>query len=310
MQKLVIAGAGTMGTSMAQIFAACGFEVTLYDVYEQALDKSRQRLEQSVNTLVESGSISQELGRETLGRIAFSSDKECFRDCQAVVENVVEDLQVKRGFFEEISRIVPESAILATNTSGLSINSMAEVVHLPQRFIGMHWFNPPHLVLLVEIIKGDNTSDETAQAIYDLCLQIGKKPVLVHKDVRGFAANRLQVALLREALALIGEGVVSPEGIDDILKYGLGSRWACVGPVETADLGGLDIWEHVCSYVSEDLSTDREFLKPLRERVERGELGVKSGRGFYDYSGDKAERTLAERDRKMLALFNALHQEK
>ncbi|MBQ7567755.1 3-hydroxyacyl-CoA dehydrogenase family protein [bacterium] len=309
MHHLIIAGSGTMGASMAQIFASFDYKVTLYDIKAEALEAARERIAKNVAILTESGEFDAARGQRTLSNIDYTTDNNCFKSCDAVIENIVENLEIKRRFYAEISQLTPDDTVIASNTSGLSINAMAEAVRLPERFIGMHWFNPPHLILLVEIIRGDHTSDKTAQAIYDLCLAIGKKPVMVNKDVLGFAANRLQVALFREALALVDQGVVSPEGIDDVMKYGLGFRYACVGPMEIADLGGLDVWNHVSSYVAPDLCAENVMPASITERVERGELGVKTGRGFYDYSAGQGEELIKERDRKMIAIFNALYRE-
>ncbi len=309
MKSIVIAGAGTMGRSMAQIFAAYKYSVTVYDISQAGIENAEKAIRLNVQTLVEAGECSAEEGRELMARISFTTDKGCFADCDAVLENIFEDLQVKKNFYAEISQLVREDTILASNTSGLSINAMAEAVHLPQRFVGMHWFNPPHLILLVEIIRGDKTSAEVSQAIYDLCLAIGKKPVMVNKDVPGFVANRLQVALAREAFDLVSKGVISAEGIDDVMKYGLGFRYACVGPAEIVDFGGVDVWYHVCDYLTPDLCHSAEAPKLLKDLYDKGDYGVKSGRGFYDYADGKDEAAIKERDRKMIALYNALYKE-
>lgn len=309
MKKIAIAGAGTMGRSMAQIFASNGFDAVLYNRRQPSLDKARDFIRQSLETMAEAGELKESIA-EITSRITFTTDKDCFAGRDFIIENIAEDLEIKKAFFAEISEIADPQAVIATNTSGLSINAMAEVTKLPERFIGMHWFNPPHMVLLVEIIRGDATNDTSAQAIHDLCVSIGRKPVIVNKDLPGFAANRIQIAMLREALDLVQRGVVTPEGIDDIMKYGLGFRLACAGPLQIADLGGLDVWYHVCDYLCKDICSSREAPSLLREHAEKGELGVKTGRGFYDYSGDKAAVAIKERDRKMIAVFEALYKEK
>ena len=171
----------------------------------------------------------------------------------------------------------------------------------------MHWFNPPHLVPLIEIIKGDATSDEVAKQVYDFSLVIEKKPVIVNKDVAGFAANRLQFAILREALDLVDKGVISAEGIDDVMKYGLGFRYACLGPLEVSDFGGLDTFYHISEYLVQDLCAAKEPPKLLKEHFEAGEYGVKSEKGFYDYSNGKAKEATNARDEKFLKLYNALY---
>lgn len=237
--KIVIAGAGTMGSSMAQIYAKYFDNVTLYNHREESLKKAEVRIKENVDTLVKSGNMTEQEADKLLGSLSYTTSMDCFKDCDFVAENLTENVEIKDTFYKELSDVVSDNAIITTNTSGLSINRLAQSVKKPERFIGMHWFNPPHLVPLIEIIKGDATTDEVAKDIYDLSLKIDKKPVIVNKDVPGFAANRLQFAVLREALDLVKKGVVSPEGIDDVMKYGLGFRYACLGPLEVSDLADL-----------------------------------------------------------------------
>lgn len=156
----------------------------------------------------------------------------------------------------------------------------------------MHWFNPSHLILLIEIIKGDKTLDTVAQAIKELSIHIGKKPVIVQKDVLGFAANRIQFAVLREALYLVEQGVISKEDIDSVMKYGLGFRYACLGPLEVADLGGLDTFYHISEYLMKDLCNDTKVPSELAKFYEEGYLGIKSQQGFYDYHDGKDHQAI------------------
>ena len=171
----------------------------------------------------------------------------------------------------------------------------------------MHWFNPSHLILLIEIIRGEYTSQETADIVKELSLAIRKKPVVVEKDVPGFVANRIQFAILREALDLVQKGVISKEGIDDVMKYGLGFRYACVGPLEVADFGGLDTFYHISGYLMQDLCRDENVPELLRDCFEKGKFGVKTQKGFYDYSEGKDMLATAQRDEKLLKLFNAFY---
>ena len=289
-QKIGIAGAGTMGYSMADIFAAKGFDVTLWNHRASTLEKAKTHISAA-----------------SRDKIHYTTQLEDIADSDLIVESVTEDLQIKTDFYDKLSRVVENHTIVATNTSGLSINALAAHVKHPDRFLGMHWFNPPTLILLIEIIKNDHTRQDVAETVRDLSLRIGKKPVIVNKDVFGFAANRLQLAVLREALSMVEQGVVSPESIDDVMKYGLGFRWACIGPLETVDFGGIDTFYHIAEYLMPDLEDSHAVPALLKEHYDKGELGVKAGKGFYEYSGGKDTAATKARDEKLKKLFDALY---
>lgn len=309
-KKIVIAGAGTMGYSMAQIFAQFHYQVVVYDLNNQALETAQRHIKENVDILIKEKEITEQQGQTIISYLSYTTSKDCFKDCDLVVESIIENVDIKKAFYQEISQIVSSNCILATNTSGISINELASAINKPQRFIGMHWFNPSHLILLIEIIKGDQTSDEVAQVIYQLSLKIHKKPVIVQKDVLGFVANRLQFAVLREALDLVEKGVISKEGIDDVMKYGLGFRYACLGPLEVADFGGLDTFYHISSYLMQDLCDSHDVPAILKQHFDNNEYGVKSQKGFYDYQNGKDLEAIANRDDKLLKLYNALYQNK
>lgn len=306
-KKIVVAGAGTMGSSMAQIFARYGYEVVLYNHRQPTLDKAKASIAENVKTLVDTKEITEEKAKSLHSLLSYTVSTDCFCDCDLVVENVAEIVDVKAAFYKQISDLVRTDTIVATNTSGLSINLLGSFVKAPERFLGMHWFNPPHLVPLIEIIKGDQTKDEVAETIYKLSQSINKKPVIINKDVPGFAGNRLQFAVLREALDMVEKGIISPDGIDDVMKYGLGFRYACLGPLEVADLGGLDTFYHISEYLMKDLCDSKEPPALLKEHFEAGEYGVKKEAGFYDYRDGKAEETIKKRDEKFLKLYHALY---
>ena len=308
-ERVVIAGAGTMGYSMAQIFARYGYSVAIYDLSGQALANARERIAEGTENLVTDNKLTVQQGQELQNLLSYTTDKACFETCDLVVESIVENLDIKRSFYAEISKRVSPQCILATNTSGLSINVLSEAVDLPERFIGMHWFNPSNIVPLIEIVRGDKTDDVTAETVRVIALALHKKPVIVHKDVPGFAANRLQFAVLREALHLVETGVVDTRGIDDIMRYGLGLRYACLGPLEIADFGGLDTFHHIASYLNADLCNDAEPSRLLTELYSNGNYGVKTGRGFYDYAGNRALEATQQRDAAYLAVADALYSE-
>lgn len=307
-KRIVVAGAGTMGYSMAQIFARYGYDVTVYDLAEAALENARVRIAQGTDNLVADGRLSRAEGDALLERISYTADTACFATCDLMVESIVENLEIKHTFYAEASAIARPDAIIATNTSGLSINALAKAVVNPERFCGMHWFNPSNIVPLIEIVRGDATTDATAETVRAVALAVGKKPVVVQQDVPGFVANRLQFAVLREALHLVETGVVDARGVDDVMRYGLGLRYACLGPLEVADFGGLDTFHHIASYLNADLCNDTEPSPLLTKHFEAGELGVKTGRGFYDYADGRDVEATRARDEAYLAVADALHE--
>jgi len=305
-KKVAIAGAGIMGSSIAQIFARNGFQVTLYDIETEFLGRSKSLIDLNQKALVEAGDIS-ETESQKIKTLIEHTLKICdFKDADFVVEAIVEEMEAKHALWSKISELVAEDAILTSNTSGLSISKIAEAVKNPERFCGMHWINPPHIIPLVEVICGEKTSRETADRVFRIAELLGKKPIMVKKDAPGFALNRIQFAVLREAMHIVGEGIADMEDVDKVLKYGLGMRYACLGPFEVADLGGLDTFYRISSYLFQDLSAATEVPDMLRNLVEQGACGVKSGKGFYDYGNGRDAEVIAQRDAEFLKLANCL----
>ena len=305
LSHVVIAGAGTMGASLAQIFAQAGIQVTLWNRSQAGLDRAAALIRSNQSALVAAGRLSADDSNDLMERIVPTTEDACFPTASFLLESIAEDLTLKQDFFRRISTLVPVDCILTTNTSGLSISAIGSAVAEPVRFCGMHWINPPHLVPLVEVIQGTDTGDGTMDFVYALAQRLRKKPIRA-KDLPGFIMNRLQLALLREALALVDSGAATAEDVDAAVKYGLGLRYACVGPFETMDLGGVDIFCRIASYLLADLD-DRKDTPPLLQTLtEQGACGVKSGRGFYDYSGGKAAAAIENRDRKFIRVLDAL----
>lgn len=305
LSHVVIAGAGTMGASLAQIFAQAGIQVTLWNRSQAGLDRAAALIRSNQSALVAAGRLSADDSNALMERIVPTTEDTCFPTASFLLESIAEDLTLKQDFFRRISTLVPVDCILTTNTSGLSISAIGSTVAEPGRFCGMHWINPPHLVPLVEVIQGTDTGDGTMDFVYALAQRLRKKPIRA-KDLPGFIMNRLQLALLREALALVDSGAATAEDVDAAVKYGLGLRYACVGPFETMDLGGVDIFCRIASYLLADLD-DRKDTPPLLQTLtEQGACGVKSGHGFYDYSGEKAAAALENRDQKFIRVLDAL----
>ena len=228
-----IAGAGTMGASMAQIFAQYGYTVIIYDAFEAGLERGKHLVEINQASLVEAGDITAEQSAEIKTKLSFTGDINGLKDCDIIVESVLERLDVKQDFWVKAEAVVSPDCILATNTSGLSINKIFANCKDKTRACGMHWFNPPHIVPLIEVINNDETKQEIADTVYQLSLKIGKKPIYVKKDALGFIGNRIQAAILREAVYIVEQGIGDYKDVDGAMKYGLGFRYACLGKLLT-----------------------------------------------------------------------------
>ncbi|MDR1650036.1 MAG: 3-hydroxyacyl-CoA dehydrogenase family protein [Synergistaceae bacterium] len=307
--KIVIAGAGIMGASMAQIFARRGYSVTLYDIAQEGIDKGRELIAINQRALIGQGELDEDLSREVLSRIAYTTIPDAFKETDFVIEAIVENMAVKLDFWKEVSRLAPDGAVLTTNTSGLSITEISAAVRLPERFCGMHWVNPPHIAPLVEVIQGESTAEETVEAVREAALSVHRHPVTVRGDPRGFVLNRLQFAVLREALHIVENGYATAKDVDDVMKYGLGMRYSCIGPFETVDLGGLDTFYKVGSYLFAELSNVKDVLEPLAALYREGAFGTKTGRGFYDYGDGGAERAIEKRDKAFLKVAKCLYED-
>ncbi|MDR1572305.1 MAG: 3-hydroxyacyl-CoA dehydrogenase family protein [Clostridiales Family XIII bacterium] len=306
-KTVAIAGAGLMGASMAQIFAAHGRRVAVYDISADSIERGRELIDINQRAGIREGKLCEAASRELVGRISFSGSPDVLGAADFVIECIVESMDAKKAFWAEASEIARPEAALATNTSGLSINGIAAAVKAPERFAGMHWVNPPHLIPLVEVIAGDRTAAETMDTVYELALSVGRRPVRVRKDAKGFVLNRLQFAMLREAMHIVESGIADMEDVDSVVKHGLGLRYACLGPFETADLGGLDTFCRIAEYLFADLSDAKSPQGMLAGRYRAGEYGAKSGKGFYGYPGDGAERAVSERDGRLMRLAECLY---
>ena len=304
--KVVVAGAGTMGASLAQVYARAGWDTVLYNRSASGLERAKNLIRLNQETFVKEEILTAQESEDLLARIKMTTEKADFADAALVVENIVEDLDAKQEFWGEISQRAPEDALLATNTSGLHITDVAKACKHPERFMGQHWLNPPHLLPLCEIIAGEKTSPENVQKMRSLVQSLGKQPVVV-ADINGFIINRIQFALLREALHIVDIGAATFEDVDTVLKAGMGLRYAALGPFGVADFGGLDTFDHINSYLNAELDDSKVGNKRLHEMVKAGKLGVKSGQGFYDYSDDKADAAIRERDRLYIELAKVLY---
>lgn len=306
-KKIGVAGGGTMGSGIAQIFAQDGYEVVITDIAEKFLDNTKRIILLNQKTLINEGLLTEEKAKESLKNISYSTDKNVFNDVDLIVEAIIEKMDIKQDYWKEVEGIAKEDCIFATNTSGLSINGISSKLNNKKRFIGMHWWNPPHIIPLIELIKADETAEETVQLLKELVDKIGKESVVVLKDVNGFIGNRIQFAVYREALKIVQDGIATVEDVDKAMKFGPGFRYPVLGPFETADLGGLDTFYYISSYLFNELSDEKQPTKLQQEFMDNNNLGVKTGKGWYDYSDGKGEQAMEKRDKNFYKMLKHIH---
>jgi len=284
-KKIAVLGGGQMGNGIAQVCAQAGYHVKMRDIEQRFIDGGMATIKKNLERGLKKGKITQEEIDAVLGRIEGVLDlKDAVKDVDLVIEAIPEIVKIKLDTWKEVDEAAPEHAILASNTSSISITQMAAVTKRPEKFIGMHFFNPVPVMGLVEIIKGQATTDATAKVIEEVSHKVGKKTVLVN-EAPGFAVNRLLVPALNEAVFAIQEGIATVEDMDLAIELGL--NWP-MGPLKLLDFVGLDTALYISDYFVDEFK-DSKYRAPalLRKMVRAGWVGRKSGRGFYDYSGDE-----------------------
>jgi 3-hydroxybutyryl-CoA dehydrogenase len=282
MSRVAVVGAGTMGNGIAHVFAQHGWDTTLIDVSRDALDRALATIGGNVDRQVKKGSLAPDAKQALLARITPNTSLVALEagDAELVVEAATEQRDVKFRLFEEIHRHAPPGAVLATNTSSISITEIAAHTERADRVIGMHFMNPVPLMQLVEVIRGLETSDETTVRVLAIARALGKTPVEVH-DSPGFVSNRVLLPMINEAVFCVMEGVAKPDAVDTVMKLGMNHP---IGPLALADLIGLDVCLSILEVLHRDLGDDKYRPAPLlRTMVAAGRLGRKSGRGFYAY---------------------------
>jgi 3-hydroxyacyl-CoA dehydrogenase len=300
-RRAVVVGTGTMGPGMGAVLARVGIDTALYDVSEEALERAKAGVELAEGVLERL-----DAPRADGGEVRFESDlAAALEGAELVLEAVPEKLELKHDVFRDLERHVADDAILASNTSGIPITQIASVCEHPERVIGMHWSNPPHLIPMIEVIPGEKTAPEIVDAACELVRRFGFEPV-VEKEVPGFVENRILYAIMRECLDLVDRGIIDPEGLDTNVRWGIGYKLAVIGPMELLDMAGLDIYNAVGSYLNRDLSTADEVSSTIRGLIEQGRLGMKTGGGLYDYTPEDIARLRAERAAKLVAVRKAL----
>ena len=282
-KNISVIGSGMMGHGIAQVFAGRNYNVTLLDVQEELLSKAIENIRSNLTFLAQRGMGKSKDVEPTLRRINTTLDlNEALSQAQFVVEAASENLALKQKIFQDLDSLSQPDTILATNTSVISITEIARNARLRERIVGTHFWFPPYLIPLVEVVKGKDTSDETMNRTYDLMKQAGKHPIKCMKDVPGFVANRLQHALWREAISIVEKGIADAATVDEAIKNSIGIRLAVLGPIENADMVGLDLTLAIHHTVLKDLEASPDPSPLLKEKVKKGDLGFKSGRGFYD----------------------------
>ena len=300
-RRAAVIGTGTMGPGIGAVLARAGIDTALYDVSAEALERAKGGAQLAAGVLDRL-----ETPQQGHGGLRFESELEAALDgVDFVVEAVPEKLELKHEVFARLEALVGPGTIIASNTSGIPITKIASVCSRPDRIVGMHWSNPPHLIPMIEVIPGEKTSSDTVDATAALVRRIGYHPV-VEREVPGFVENRILYAILRECLDLVDRGIIDPEGLDLNVRWGIGYKLAVIGPMELLDMAGLDIYNAVGSYLNRDLSTADDVSSTIRGLIDQGRLGMKTGGGIYDYTPQQIEELRARRAGRLVAVRKAL----
>lgn len=305
-RKIGIVGAGLMGHALAQMFSLQGYTVNLFDRDQEILDQVPKKVRGNLKAFIELGLVNEFEAEACVNNIALCRDiKDIYRseDC-IIIEAVSENLDVKKSIFAELENITSPETILTSNTSAISITEISRDLKFRERVVGTHFWNPPHIVPCVEVIRSEFTSQETFQTVLTFLKKAGKEPVSVLKDIPGFLGNRMQHALWREAISLVEKGIATAEDIDRVVKFSFGLRLAFIGPLETADLAGLDLTLDVQKDLFPELENSTNPSEMLTGMVERGETGVRTGKGFYEWSQERIKQKISQRDHVLLKILN------
>jgi 3-hydroxybutyryl-CoA dehydrogenase len=311
-KNISVVGAGIMGHGIAQAFLMGGYSVKLYDIQDSILDTARSHIQEGLRLFCDAGLIKEGDMGPALEALTLTTDlKKAVKGADFVVEAAPENLSLKQELFAKLEPLVRKNTIVASNTSSLTLGGIGEKVKNKGRLVITHWFNPPQIVPTVEVVKGKDTTDATADAAVALLKKIRKVPVKINEDIPGFLVNRIQIAMIREVWDLYEKGVASAEDIDKAIKGSVGFRLASIGPMLTADLGGLDLWLRVYENLAPKIRSTKSTPKTVKRLVTQGHYGIKSGKGFYDYTVDFSKGGLDEavrkRDREFLKRLKDLY---
>ncbi len=288
-KTVAVIGSGLMGHGIAMEFALAGLNVRLHDVSRKRLDAAMTNIRKDLSTLAGADLITPHQAEQAMQNIHLILNLEEVGDADFVVEAVFENLDLKRSIFSRLDAICPPRTILSSNTSTLLPSALASATRRPDKFLVTHYFNPPYLLPLVEVVRGKQTSDETITTVIDFLKKIGKSPALVQKEVPGFIGNRLQMALLREALFLVEQDIASPQDVDVVIKNSFGRRLSTAGVFEVFEIAGWDLIQEIALNLLPAISSSMELSPLLQDKVKKGELGTKTGKGFYQWTPDSGE---------------------
>jgi 3-hydroxybutyryl-CoA dehydrogenase/5-formyl-3-hydroxy-2-methylpyridine 4-carboxylate dehydrogenase len=303
-RRIAIIGLGTMGPGMAARLARGGLQVVAYDVAPVAIERARSMLSVAETVLDALDIAPPPAG---VGTVRFTDDiADAVSGADLVIENVPENISVKTDVYRTIDDLIASDTIVASDTSGIPITKLQEHISHPERMVGMHWSNPPHIIPMIEVIAGEKTAPQTVATIRDLIRSIGLLPVVVKKDVPGFVENRVLYALLREAVDLVERGVIDPEDLDTCVSWGIGYKIAVIGPMALLDMAGLDIYKSVSSFLNADLSNRDDVAPMVLEKTEASKFGIKSGEGMFSYTPEQTKALQSERARKLVAVRRIL----
>jgi 3-hydroxybutyryl-CoA dehydrogenase len=298
--NIAVLGVGTMGPGIALLCAQGGYHVWMLGRNRARVEQGFNAIKANLHTNIENGLAKEDDAHRIIERIQGSTTlEEAARNADFIIEAVSEHLEVKKDIFSRLDTICHKETILASNTSGLSITEMGAATKRPEKVVGTHFWNPPHLIPLVEIVRGEKTSDETLKVAVELMKILGKKPVIVKKEVPGFIGTRLHQALIREAFYIVELGIASIEDVDTVVKTSFGRRLAITGPFETCDLGGLDIFL-AAAEVWKNLCNTPEPSPLMVKKVKEGDLGAKTGSGLYDWDPESIEAIRKARERELI----------
>ncbi len=302
---VAVVGAGLMGRGIGQTFATGGHRVTLVDLDKQILKQALEQVKLSLSQMA-TERLLKEPTKTIVNRISLEVDvKKAVTNAQFVEEAIFENLDAKKKLFAKLDAASSFDCILATNTSSLPITSIASSTEKPGRVVGVHFWNPAHLMQAVEVVRGDKTDRKTVEKTVRILRSIGKKPAVVQKDVPGQIGIRILYAMIREATWLVENGIATPEDVDSVVREALGTRLEVVGPLELADLSGVDLVDAVAKGLYKSLDSSRAPQRLLKDMVARGEIGAKSGKGFYDWnkSGNNLKEKIKVRDEHLMKIL-------